>query len=85
MTDRSRLRQAGRAGGVDQQRTIVDRNAASLGRRQVGGVHGAERQADFGPVTMEPAARRINGMRARCVIRIGELLGDDGMNGRGDI
>ena len=85
VTDAGGLGQAGRAGGIDQQRAIVDGDAAPLGRRQRVSIHPIQHCADTGFTAVNPDSRRPVQIRQRRFQNIRKIIREDDMVGVRDV
>ncbi len=84
MADAGGLRQAGGAGGVDQQRAVVDGDGAPLGRRQRAAVHSVQHRIDTCVVAVaavDPDFRRAVQIGQRGFEDVSEFVREDDMVG----
>ena len=87
MADICGLRQAGSAGGVDQQRAVGDRHGAALFGRQPLGRQSPDRAVDAREraVAVRPDFRPARKMGGRGIERGGQFVGNDDMLRRDDV
>jgi len=92
VTDAGCLRQSGGARCVDQQRAIIDGDVASFGWRKLASIHSLKCRVEVGFATglvaataVDPDFRLPGQIRHRGLKNRPEIIGDDDVNGIGDV